>query len=462
MSRELLLRDVEVEGLRTDVRILAGQVSDIGPSLAPLSSSPEIVHGHGGALLPGLHDHHLHLLAMAAAHGSVDLGRAGTRWPDAIRAAAVGPDGWVRVVGYHERDDRVLDRTTLDAIRADVPVRVQHRSGALWVLNTRALASVPDTPGVDDAGVERDAAGRPTGRFWRRDELIRLAAAGYAPRVLPDLGAVQRHLRDLGITGVTDASPDLEADALDHVVSHLSSGPHRLRLALLTAVPPSAGGSWAVVGARKLVLHDHALPTPAEISARIRDVHRRGRPVAVHSVTRTSLVVALAALDDAGVLEGDRIEHGAVIPPELVEWIARLHLRVVTQPRLLLERGDDYLVETEPQDQPYLYPYAALLARGVRVTSSSDAPYADPDPWAAMRAARDRLSRHGLPVGDDEGVPPADVLRGYLSALDDPGGPPRRITVGAPADLCLLHCPLREALVECAAGNVSRTWVGGR
>jgi hypothetical protein len=45
-----------------------------------------------------------------------------------------------------------------------------------------------------------------------------------------------------------------------------------------------------------------------------------------------------------------------------------------------------------------------------------------------------------------ERVTPRQALDGLLSPLDDPGGVPRRITGGAPADLCLLHVPLAEAM----------------
>src|SRR5439155_480481 len=51
------------------------------------------------------------------------------------------PGEWLRAVGWagHEHD---LDRDVLDAVVPDRPVRVQHRSGALWVLNSAALRRV--------------------------------------------------------------------------------------------------------------------------------------------------------------------------------------------------------------------------------------------------------------------------------------------------------------------------------
>ena len=103
-----------------------------------------VVDAAGGAVLPGLHDHHVHLLALAAARQSIRLGPpdVGDRaaFDAALRAAAAGGTGWLRGIGYHESVAGPLDRDRLDALVPGRPVRVQHRSGAMWVLNSRALA----------------------------------------------------------------------------------------------------------------------------------------------------------------------------------------------------------------------------------------------------------------------------------------------------------------------------------
>jgi predicted amidohydrolase YtcJ len=458
VTHETLLLDVEVQGTRTDVRVLDQRLAEIAPGLAPLSTTAEIVNGRGGALIPGLHDHHVHLLAMAAAMDSVDLTSSKLPWAEALRRAMPDVTGWIRAIGHHDALS-MLDRDSLDRVRSDVPVRVQHRGGGLWILNSKALSHLPETQGsMGDQGVERDEVGRRTGRFWRRDDLIRTAVATSA---LPDLTGVKHRLRRLGLTGVTDASPDLDPSIVEHLQRVLSAGPDRLRLMLLGAGSSGGTETWAQVGPLKLLLHDHQLPDPDTLAERIGDSHAAGRPVAVHCVTRASLVLTLAAIELVGPMEGDRIEHGSVVPPELVEWIGRLGLRVVTQPAFLHDRGDDYLAAAEGHDVPHLYPYAALLASAIRVAPSSDAPYSSPDPWATMQAARDRLSRSGRRVGDDQGVTPLQVLQGYLSPPGDPGGQARELTEGAQADLCLLHVSLSEALRSCSSDVVRRTWVGG-
>lgn len=408
----MVLRHVEVEGAIVDVRIDQGLITEIGTSL---DDATRIVDGRGGALLPGLHDHHIHLLALAAAWESVDC-------TSSLTALAHAPvrDGWVRGFGTAHTPDR----WALDELRPDTPVRVQHRSGALWMLNSAALREVAAV--LDDsADVERDDRGEPTGRLFRYDSRLRPAL----PATMPDLDAVVSRLHRHGITGVTDATPDLGHDA----VRALSRLP-RLRVTLL-------GGS---TGPRKLLLRDHDLPSFGTLADLVRATHAEGRPVAVHCVTAESLLLTLSVLHQVGSVSGDRIEHAAVVPPGVAQDIAQLGLAVVTQPSFLRLRGDDYLRDVDSDDVPFLYPYRSLIDAGVRVAASSDAPYGDVNPWKSMVDAQSRRSGSGTVMNRDERVSFATALAGYLSPPDDPGGPVRRLYVGAKADLCLLAAPLGE------------------
>jgi predicted amidohydrolase YtcJ len=434
----LLFRDVEVRGSRVDVRVQDGLISAVGPSLSAGSSS--VVDGGGGALLPGLHDHHLHLLSLAASLHSVDCstGLAGL-------AAAPGT-GWVRGVGYHESVAGPLDRHLLDRLVPDRPVRVQHRSGSLWVLNSAALAQVR----LDDSADVERADGEPNGRLWRYDDRLR----PQLPAERPDLAGVVRQLHQFGITGVTDATPDLDDSAIALLTADVA--PH-IDLTLLGA-PLSAG---VRVGPAKLLLRDHDLPTYDELARLVSRHHDAGRAVAVHCVTRESLLLTLGVLREVGPLHGDRIEHAAVVPPGIAAELAALSLAVVTQPGFLRLRGDDYLRDVAPEDVPCLYPYSSLVAAGVRVAASSDAPYGDLDPWATIRNAATRRSASGVVLGSSEAVTTAVALAGYLSPPDDPGGPARAVVVGAPADLCLLRVGLSQALNDPSARHVHLVTVQG-
>ena len=455
----LLLTDVEVRGRRLDVRVRQGRIVETGANLP--RGKDEVVEGRGGALLPGLHDHHLHLLAMAAARRSVQTGPPHVRTAEELGRAlrsAPAEESWIRGVGYHESVAGPLDRRVLDAWVPNRPVRIQHRSGALWVLNSAALRVV--SAGLDDsADVERDHDGTPNGRLWRYDERLARALPDQTALQDADLAAVADALFRLGITGVTDATPGLDERAVG-----LLGAATPLRVHLLGGPTPAAGMSRISVGPRKLLLRDHDLPTYDELCAMV-DPDGRGHarsPVAVHCVTRESLILTLAVLSDLGSLPGDRIEHASVVPAGVEAELARLGLTVVPQPDLLRTRGDVYLHDVDADDLPHLYPWASLVRAGVLVAPSSDAPFGDIEPWQVIRSARDRQTRDGTGIGPDERVTAEVALRGYLTAPEDPGGPSRRVEKGADADLCLLSVPLSEALAHPESSLVRLALADGR
>ncbi|MGW4911190.1 amidohydrolase family protein [Streptomyces sp. NPDC004270] len=457
----LLIRDAEVDGRRCSVRVRDGLVGELGAVLARAPGEQEI-DAAGGALLPGLTDHHLHLFALAAAFASVRCGPPDVHDRPALRAALhrAAPDrhGWVRGIGYDERVAGALDATGLDALRADVPVRVQHRSGALWVLNSRAAERAGLGTGRHP-GIERDAAGAPTGRLWRADDWLRGRLPGAAP---PSLAAVGRRLAGYGITAVTDATPGLAPDAVGTLAEEAGSGRLPQRLLLLGAplgTPPSARpapGPW------KIVLADSGLPDFGGLTEEIDAAHRQGRPVAVHTVTAASLALLLAALELVGGLPGDRVEHAAVVPAEAVPVVRRLGLRVVTQPGFLADRGDDFLDGTPAHEHDGLYRCASFRHAGVPLALSSDAPYGPLDPWSVIRAATTRHVPGGRSANPAERLTAAQALAAYLAPPDAPGSPPPRLRPGSPADLVLLAVPLADALSHPSADLVRLTLIGGR
>ncbi len=455
--RGLLIREAEVRGEgRVDVRISGVRISELARRLVPRADE-EVVDAAGAALLPGLHDHHLHVLAAAAARDSVPCG------PPAVRSRselaqrlhqATPRAGWLRGVGYDDASMGQLDSASLDALSPPgVAVRISHRGGSLWVLNSLAAARL-DLDGHDIAGVERDADGHATGRLWRLDGWLRERLGPDHPGLpgLPDLAGLSAELAAYGVTGVTDATPDLDGDAVHTIVG--GGFEQRLVSLGLEHCVPGVG-----LGPRKLVVPDHVLPRLDDLTERIRA--ERPRAVALHCVTPAALVLALSALGEAGPHPSDRIEHAAITSPEATDWLAGLGVTVVTQPSMVALRGDDYLDRVEPSDRNGLWPFGSLLRAGVRVGCASDAPYGDLDPWAGIAAAVRRRAPSGRPVAPHEAVPAWQALRSYLTAPGDPGGPVRRVAVGASSDLVLLDRSLAAALAHPEEVVVRRTVLAG-
>ncbi len=463
----MLIRNVELApGERIDVRIDGARIAELAPQLA-WHAQERVFEGGGAALLPGLHDHHIHLRALAAAFASVHCGPPQVTDAAALaavlRAASIrlAPGQWLRGIGFCESvlgaaGIDAIDRDWLDELVADRPLRIQHRSGRLWLLNSAALDALAPTA---DAPLER-RNGRWTGRLYDADDWLRMRLRG-AP---PSLHAVSRWLARRGVTGVTDTTHHNGPEALHAFAAARASGEllQQVRVMGDARLDAQTDRPGAQRGEHKFHLHAHALPEFDALVAAIRASHDAGRAAAFHCVTRTELAFALAALREAGVLPGDRIEHASVAPPELVEVIAALGLTVVTQPHFIAERGDDYRRDVDAADQPWLYRLRGFLAAGVGLAGSTDAPFGSADPWAAMQAAIDRRTPSGAVLGAAEALTPAQALDLFLAPLEAPGGAPRRVAVGEPADLCLLDRPLAAALRAPTQVEVRLTLVAGQ
>ncbi|KRE98024.1 hypothetical protein ASG88_17760 [Nocardioides sp. Soil777] len=422
-SGALVVRRGEVGGRIVDVVIVGGQILRIGADLeAPVGA--RVVDARGGAVLTGLVDHHIHLFATAAADQSVDVSGG----DGLARIGRESGGGWLRVIGAATE----LSRSDLDAHAPERPVRVQHRSGALWTLNSAAIAEL-DRAASDPSNVGGlSPLERRTGQLWRADERLRAMVPTADP---PDVAALGRRLAARGVTTVVDATPTMSEQSLALLRDQL---PQRV-VALGTDAGPAP---------RKVVLGDHALPSLADLVATFDAVHRAGRGVALHCVTRESLVLAVVALKTAGALTGDRVEHAAVCDDAMASDLAELGVVVVTQPSLVHRRGDDYLSDCDLADRPLLWRHRGLLDAGVRVALSSDAPYGDPDPWRTVWAAATRLTTGGAVLGEEESVAPIVALEAMQTHPLDPGGAPRRLLEGDVADLCVLDRPLAAAVED--------------
>ena len=453
----MLIRGAELEGgARGDVRIEGGRVGAIGALRA--EQGEPVVEARGGLLLPGLHDHHVHVAALAASLTSVRCGPPEVRDAEGL-AAALGAagSGWLRGIGYHESVAGMLDAAALDRIVPDRPVRVQHRGGRMWFLNSAALDELL-AAGEAPPGLER-IGNKYTGRLFEEDDWLK-AALGARPPHFARVGAI---LAAAGVTGLTEISPANDSAMARHFAAERAAG-HLPQKVLLAGSPSlceadMAGGMR--LGPAKLHLHEAALPLLDDAIAFVRTAHGANRAVAIHCASEVELVFALAAVGVAGAMDGDRIEHVSVAPDSAVAEIARLGLAAVSQPHFIAERGDAYRRDVAPSDQPLLYRLRAFLDAGVPLAAGSDAPFGAADPWASMAAAVSRATRSGARIGPAEALTPEQALDLYLAAPEALGRR-RRVAVGAAADLCLIDRGWHRARADLSAVAVRATWIDGR
>lgn len=470
-------------------RILA--VGTIEALAALRGPDTEVVDAEGGVVVAAFHDAHLHLLSYARFRSRVDCRGLCTieaiKTAIAERARSVRPGTWVRAVGF---DDAILDgrrqpgRQDLDAAAPYHPVRLQHRTLHMDVLNTRALREL----GLLDSSareVERDPkTGEATGRLYHAAELLR----SRMPRIgtdrpgarSEDLGADVRaaclELLRLGITTVQDATFTNGPSEWELFRRLRSRGDLQVRLVMLQGartwqalrrVHSIGGAHGAFLGPVKIMLEE-TRSDPIDVQAAVAEARRAGLAVAFHAVSEAEVVMALTAMMAAPMRAHaprvppsargpDRIEHGAVIPDALLPDLQATGAMVVGQPGLVHERGDLYLGEYPPEARGWLHRARSLVAAGVDYAVGSDAPVCEPSPALSIYAARRRATAKGQLLGRREALGPIAALAAHALGparavgLDHDLG---RIRPGACADVVVID----PEVVEAQAIPTAQAW----
>ena len=463
-----LIRNCQLPGRDEllDVRLRGQSIDQIGIALAARGDET-IIEASGGALLPGLHDHHIHLASLAASKASAQCGPPKIHTQDQLIALLKqenqhSDQAWLRGIGYHPSVASDIDRHWLDQHIPDRPIRIQHRGGRLWILNTRALEQLgivgtnqqADLPG----GIEHDERG-PSGRLYDCDQWLRQQLKGS----FPSLAAASYCLASYGVTGITDTSPANGADEWNYFHESQAKGEllQKVRMMGSKDLPLDQDTPTLQAGEFKVHLLESDLPDIDSLLADIRDVRQHGRNVAIHCVSHTELVFATACLEAAGIHEGDRIEHASVTTPGMLDKVTQLGLRVVSQPHFIAERGDQYRKDVDTRDQPWLYRLRSLIDAGVPLAGGSDAPFGSANPWRSMHCAVNRTTASGHLLGPQEALTPEIALELYTGKSDCPGLSQRTISRGAIADLCLLSAPWEPVKQGLSTAEVRATWVDG-
>ncbi len=456
----MLIRRAQINFSKlVDIRIANGTIVQIADILEP-HDGEQITDAFGNAVIPGLHDHHMHFLASAAARESVFCGPPRISDAEALCAelrkkAENLSDKWLRGVGYHESVAGDIDRHWLDRVIPHIPARIQHRSGRLWVLNSRALGALGN---LDDSPLER-RDGEYTGRLFDADMWLRKKIG----RQLPDIRTASTRLARYGVSGFTDTSVSNSEESFAQFSQWQASGELLQRVVMMgdASLLSCIDSARIKRGALKIHLHENELPEFDAMCTLIAESHAASRPVAVHCVSLVDLVFTLNAFQMAGTILGDRIEHASIAPPDLVEKIAQLKLIVVTQPNFIGERGDAYLQDVDPQDQLWLYRLEGFREANIPLAAGTDAPYGNLNPWLAMQAAVSRRTAGGALIGSNEAITPERALELFLGDPLQPGSGKNYLDVGMPATLCVLDRAWEYARADLSTITPHKTLIDG-
>ena len=460
-----------------DLRIVDGTVTEIAPTLATGDHALDL---DGRWVLPGLWDHHVHLLQWAQLKARLDT--TGTTGPaevvDRVRAR-LGEDRPGPLIGFgHRIADWPEQPSTaaLDAVSTERPIILISGDAHHGWLNSAAQRLLGLAP--------REEVVREAEWFEAYERL------GAVPEVRAEgedaIGRVVAEAAALGVVGVTDfefggAYADWPArvrrgvsalrvraaaypDGLDDVIEKgwrtgdaleesglVRMGPLKIlsdgSLSTRTAYccQPYLGPG---VGA-----DDHGvLNTPAEeLHGLLTRAHAAGLEVAVHAIGDAAVAAALDGFAATGARGS--IEHAQLMASADIGRMARLGLAASVQPAHLVDDRD--VAEVCWADRTArCFPFRAMADAGIPLVLGSDAPVSPLDPWLAIRVAVHRSGDERAPWHPEQALTVAEAL---AASTDGQG----TVGIGSRADLVVLDADPMD-LLGMTRMPVAAPLLGGR
>ncbi|MDF2047234.1 amidohydrolase family protein [Microbacterium sp. Kw_RZR3] len=439
-----------------DLVIENGLIADIAPT-GNLKPTGLVLDGEGGWILPGLWDHHVHVLQWALAADRVPLGEVASA-RDAAAIMGLAPESDGRRIGSGFRDGlwpdvpnlRMLDATTGEVptylINADVhsvwmnsaafrregfePVAsgILREEDAFEI--SRRLNAVE--PGIADRSVERMAnAAAARGivglvdldMTWNDEPWQRRVAGGFDTLRI-SYGTYPQHL-DRAIAEGLRTGDSVRGATHDLV-----------RVGPLKAITDGSLGTRTAACAHHYPgeVDNHGLLTiaPDELVEMMTRATAAGLECAIHAIGDIANAHALDAYALTGAV--GTIEHAQLVAHSDIPRFARLGVAASVQPEHALDDRDmTDAIWAEQSAQPY--PLRALADSGANLRFGSDAPVAPLDPWAAMASAVFRTRD-----GRDAWQPHERVSIETAIAASTVGGStaPAEIAPGALADLVVV------------------------
>lgn len=490
--------------IRDDRVVAVGDGPRLYRRLAAEGERPQVLDLQGHTVVPGFIDGHLHLLAYGLSRSTLDL--TGSRSLEEmlervrVHAQALPPDGWVVGRGWDEANFtgcRYPHPEELDRAASGRPCALWRACGSIVVASSRALALAGIDPGRSD-GVLQDCSARMVATLLPvpdRDGKLRslrhaaaeaLAAGLTSIRVddVPAAGSLAEACRLYReVVGAHGVPLRVTLDVSDWALDELSaSGPEpEDEWFRLGAVKIYGDGS---LGARTAALSEPYGDAPEEwgititageqLEHVVARAHRSGRQVAVHTIGDRAVAGALAAIRQA--LRSSprpdhrhRLIHCQVMTPALMRKMAELGTIAEIQPAFVA--SDQRWAERRlgPERVRHAYAWRSMLAAGVRLSGSSDAPVEPLDPVFGIHAAVTRQDREGRPPGGwqpQERLTVGQALDLFTRGAAYAGfeeGLKGSLEPGKLADLTVLTAdPTRVAPADLRHIRVVMTMVGGR
>ena len=456
----------EAIGIRDGRVAVTGSRTEVMAAAAP---GARVLEAGDAAVIPGLHDFHVHLVGLARTRSGVlldDVADAADLLARLrVAAANHAPGEWLTGRGWSEANLGVIAPAALEAAVGERPAFLSSHDGhSAWASATaRRLAGLTAaTPDPAGGRIERLPDGEPAGilRETALDLVSGLVPRAQGDALRPALEATLAELRSYGLTGASEAGDytdrnGIGADAeLGDSYSTLTDladvvdGRFRMTLGIpvdaigaaaargLRTGAPLAGrrtmrfgwakeyadgalgsGTAALFEPRTCDDHESGIlrVEPAELDVLFAAARRAGIGLAIHAIGDRAAATVLDAVERAPArLPGvprDRMEHLQLMRASDRHRLAELGVIVSIQP--IHAAADRDLVEAcwdGRQDDAYAW--RALADGGALLAAGSDAPVESVNPWLGVFAAIHRR----LPTDARDDWRPAQAL-GILEAL---------------------------------------------
>lgn len=483
-----------------------------------------IVDARDAAVVPGVHDFHVHLVALARARVAVRLDDApnGAAVAARVRTAADASGGWITGRGWSEAQLASLPPGALDeAVGERLAFLSSHDGHSAWASPAALRLAGIDADRGDPGGgrIERGVDGTPTGvlRETALDLVASLVPTTQGEDLRGPLDATLRELAALGITGASEAGDYTDGGGIgvdaamgDSYSSLTDLGDlldGRLRMTLgipVDAVPAAAArglrtgaplsdrrslrfgwakeyadgalgsGTAALFATRTCGERPDAgilRVTPDGLDALFAAARPAGIGLAIHAIGDRAAATVLDAVARAPVrLAGapnDRMEHAQLLRPDELPRFRALGVTASVQP--MHAAADRDLVEScWDGRQDGAYAWRSLIDAGAHLAAGSDAPVESVNPWIGIFAGLHRRA----PTDDREDWRPrealtfAEALGAYTlgPALAIGASDEGHLRSGAHADLAILSVgldALRAGDERLGAVRALRTFVEG-
>jgi predicted amidohydrolase YtcJ len=407
----------------------------------------KLIDCKGKTILPGFIDAHLHLFGFAEGLITLNLEpRNGIHSISDIQekireqSQQLPPGTWIRGRGYNEfylTEKRHPNRWELDSVTTVHPIKLTHRSGRAYVLNSLGLKLVgisKETADPSEGLIDRDVGtGELTGLLYGMGD--------YLGKTIPRLELNQielgikladSELCALGITSIHDASPRNNLDRWKLVRRWKKEGLLKTRVRMMLGkegfeeyqrhrFPALVDENQVSLRGAKIIVHEttgRLTPTQEELNEMVLEIHRSGFQAVLHAIEGKTIDAACDAVEYALKKSPrsdhrHRIEHCSVCTPPLAKRLASLGIMVVTQPSFIYFNGDRFLKTVPKPNLEHLYPLSTLIKNGVLVAGSSDCPVVPANPIMGVYSAVSRKTEAGDFVLPDEQITPLEALKMY-------------------------------------------------